>query len=90
MEMSKTIPNFELVDSEGSDTFTMIFNVEEEESAKTIELDINESEMKLNSPNYEFKYSFKTKQGYLIDSENVKAKFSKAKRTLALTFNKKK
>lgn len=87
MEMSKTIPNFDLQDS--GETFTMTFNVEEEESAKDIELDISESELKLNSKNYEFKYSFKAKVGYLVDPEKVKAKFTKGKRTLALTFTKK-
>lgn len=84
--MSKTIPNFELKD-EGA-TLTMTFNVEEEASAKDIELDISATQLKLNSANYEFKYDFKAKLGFEVDPEDVKAKFNKGKRTLALTFTK--
>jgi|LauGreDrversion4_2_1035121.scaffolds.fasta_scaffold34011_3 hypothetical protein len=84
--MSKTIPNFDLKD-DGS-TFTMTFNVEEESSAKDIELDISDTQLKLNSANYEFKYDFKAKLGFSVDPESVKAKFNKTKRTLALTFTK--
>jgi len=85
-EMSKTIPNFELRDEEGG--FTMTFNVEEEASAKDIELDISGTQLKLNSANYEFRYDFKAKLGFEVDPEDVKAKFNKTKRTLALTFKK--
>lgn len=67
----------------------MTFSVEEEESAKAIELDIHDTELKLNSPNYEFKYNFKLKLQCLVDPDTVKAKFNKPKRTLALTFTKK-
>ena len=85
-EMSKTIPNFDLKD-DGA-TVTMTFNVEEEQSAKDIELDISDTQLKLNSSNYEFKYDFKAKLGITVDPEDVKAKFSKVKKTLALTFTK--
>ena len=84
--MSKTIPNFDLKD-DGA-TVTMTFNVEEEQSAKDIELDISDTQLKLNSSNYEFKYDFKAKLGITVDPEDVKAKFSKVKKTLALTFTK--
>ena len=71
-------------------TVTMTFNVEEEQSAKDIDLDISEEKLQLNSQHYEFKYDFKAKGGYRVDPETVKAKFNKAKKTLALTFTKKK
>lgn len=87
MEIGKTIPNFELVEND-SQSFTMTFNVEEESSAKDIDVDISETELKLNSKNYEFKYDFKAKMNTAVDPETVKAKFSKPKRTLALTFTK--
>jgi PIH1 CS-like domain len=86
MEMSKTIPNFEITD-EGQ-TVTMTLNVEEETSAKDIDLDFSETILLLNSKNYELKYNFQTKGGYSVDPSSVKAKFNKNKRTLALTFTK--
>ena len=84
--IGKTIPNFDLV--EDAQSLTMTFNVEEELSAKDIDLDISETELKLNSKNYEFKYDFIAKGGYRVDAESVRAKFNKGKRTLALTINK--
>ena len=66
----------------------MTFNVEEESSAKDIDLDISETQIKLNSEHYEFKYDFKAKAGYSVNPETVEAKFNKGKRTLALTFTK--
>jgi hypothetical protein len=86
-ELSKTIPNYEMKEEGGK--VTMTFNVEEESSAKDIELDISETVLKLNSQNYEFKFDFKAKKGFSIDPEQVHAKFNKTKKTLALTFTKK-
>ncbi len=86
MEMSKTIPNFDIVD-EGQ-TVTMTLNVEEESSAKDIDLDFSETLLLLNSKNYELKYDFQAKGGYKVDPESVKAKFNKTKKTLSLTFTK--
>jgi len=85
--MGKTIPNYEM--AEDGTTVTMTFNVEEESSAKDIDLDFSETAIILNSKNYEFSYNFKAKGGYLVDPDSVKAKFSKAKKSLALTFTKK-
>jgi hypothetical protein len=67
----------------------MTFNVEEESAAKDIDLDFSDTTVLLNSKNYEFSYNFKVKNGFFIDPTSVKAKFSKVKRTLALTFTKK-
>lgn len=64
----------------------MILNVEEENSAKDIDLDISESMLKLSSKNYELNYDFKAKGGYLVQPDQVEAKFSKLKKTLTLTF----
>jgi hypothetical protein len=85
--MGKTIPNYEM--TEDGTTVTMTFNVEEESSAKDIDLDFSETAIILNSKNYEFSYNFKAKGAYLVDPDSVKAKFSKAKKTLALIFTKK-
>ena len=63
-----------------------IFNVSEEKSAKDIILDISDSEIKLNSDNYELSEKFKD---FKVDESTVKAKFSKKNGTLSLTINKK-
>ena len=55
--MGKTIPNYEMSQGEGN-TITITFNVEEEESAKNIDLDFSETTLILNSKNYEFTYNF--------------------------------
>ncbi len=68
---------------------TMTLNVEEESSAKDIDLDFSETILLLNSKNYELTYNFKIKQGFSVDPESVKAKFNKKNKTLALTFTKK-
>ena len=63
--IGKTIPNFDLVDNGA--TVTMTLNVEEESSAKDIDLDISETQLKLTSQFYELKYDFKLKGGYNIE-----------------------
>jgi hypothetical protein len=87
--MGKTIPNYELTQSEDGTTVTMVLNVEEELSAKDIDLDFSETTLLLNSKNYELTYNFKVKGGYCVDPESVKAKFNKSKKSLSLTFTKK-
>jgi hypothetical protein len=66
----------------------MTLNVEEESSAKDIDLDFSDTTVILNSKNYEFTYNFQNKHGYLVDPGSVKAKFNKSKKTLSLTFTK--
>ena len=44
---------------DGVEKVEFVFNVAEEKSAKDIDLDINESEIKLNSSNYELVEKFK-------------------------------
>lgn len=85
--VGKTIPNFTL--QEEGQTLTMILNVEDEASAKDIDLDFSETELKLNSANYELKYDFVKKKGFKVEPESVQAKFNKAKKTLTLVFQKK-
>jgi hypothetical protein len=84
--MGKTIPNYELKDE--GETVTMTLNVEEESSAKDIDLDFSDTTLLLNSKNYELTYNFKVKNGFLVDPNSVKAKFNKKQRSLALTFTK--
>ena len=84
--MGKTIPNYDIKDD--GETVTMTLNVEEESSAKDIDLDFSDTTLLLNSKNYELTYNFKNKNGFLVDSNSVKAKFNKKQRSLALTFTK--
>lgn len=62
----------------------LVITVEKESSAKEIDLDISEKELKLQSTNYELHYKFKSS----VDPESVAAKFNKTKKTLTLTINK--
>ena len=62
-----------------------IFQVDEETSAKAIQLDISANELKLDSPNYELHEKF---NDFSIDESTVKAKFSKKAGTLTLTIQK--
>lgn len=55
----------------------LVLDVDKETSAKNIDLDIAETELKLESPNYELRYKFE--KGVTVDSDSVKAKFSKTK-----------
>ena len=70
-EMGKTIPNYEMTQSEDGATVTMTFNVEEESTAKDIDLDFSDTTVILNSKNYEFTYNFQSKNGYLVDPGSV-------------------
>jgi hypothetical protein len=54
--MGKTIPNYEIKDE--GETVTMTLNVEEENSAKEIDLDFSQTTLLLNSKNYELTYNF--------------------------------
>jgi hypothetical protein len=71
---------------DGVEKVEYVFSVAEEKSAKDIDLDISESEIKLNSSNYELSEKFKN---FKVDEESVKAKFSKKNGTLTLTLDKK-
>lgn len=73
--MGKTIPNYTLKDE--GETVTMTLNVEEESSAKDIDLDFSETTLLLNSKNYELTYNFQKKQGFCVEPDSVIAKFSK-------------
>ena len=73
--MGKTIPNYEIKDE--GETVTMTLNVEEESSAKDIDLDFSDTTLLLNSKNYELTYNFKIKNGFLVEPNSVKAKFNK-------------
>ncbi len=84
--MGKTIPNYEIKDE--GETVTMTLNVEEENSAKEIDLDFSQTTLLLNSKNYELTYNFQKKNGFEVDPNSVKAKFNKKNKTLALTFTK--
>ena len=84
--MGKTIPNYDIKDE--GETVTMTLNVEEESSAKDIDLDFSDTTLLLNSKNYELTYNFKNKNGFLVDPNSVKAKFNKKQKILALTFTK--
>ena len=84
--MGKTIPNYDIKDE--GETVTMTLNVEEESSAKDIDLDFSDTTLLLNSKNYELTYNFKNKNGFLVDPNSVKAKFNKKQKNLALTFTK--
>lgn len=84
--MGKTIPNYEIKDD--GETVTMILNVEEESSAKEIDLDFSDTTLLLNSKNYELTYNFQNKNGFKVDPNSVQAKFNKKQKSLALTFTK--
>ena len=71
---------------DGVEKVEFIFSVAEEKSAKDIDLDISESEIKLNSSNYELCEKFKN---FKVNEESVKAKLSKKNGTLTLTLDKK-
>ena len=74
------------INVDGVEKVEFVFSVAEEKSAKDIDLDISESEIKLNSSNYELSEKFKN---FKVDEESVKAKFSKKNGTLTLTLDKK-
>ena len=61
----------------------LVIEVEKESSAKAIDLDVSETELKLSSANYALNYKFKGK----VDPDSVAAKFSKVQKTLTLTFD---
>lgn len=95
MEMQgsdKYRPNFEVQhlaadkDQDQCEKVQYVFHVQEESSAKDIEVDVSQSELKLSSAHYEFDEKFK---GFEVDESTVRAKFSKKKGTLTLTINKK-
>ena len=90
MEMQgsdKYQPNFTLthIEEDGVAKIQYVFQVPEESSAKDIEMDIKEDEIKLNSDNYEFNKKF---TDFLVDEDSIKAKFSKKAKTLTLTIDK--
>ena len=92
MEMQgadKYKPNFDMKHLEGEDgsagSVQFTFQVSEESSAKDIEIDVSETELKLSSANYELHERFKD---FSVDESTVKAKFSKKKGTLTLTIQK--
>lgn len=66
-------------------TIKLVFSVEKENSAKNIDLDVSERELKLESPNYEIRYKFL--KGVEVDPDSVTAKFSKKNHTLTLTLS---
>lgn len=80
-------PNFTLthIEEDGVKKIQYVFQVPEESSAKDIEMDIKEDEIKLNSDNYEFNKKF---TDFLVDEDSIKAKFSKKAKTLTLTIDK--
>ena len=97
MEMQgsdKYRPNFEMSHLPPQDTddendigsVQYVFQVSEESSAKDIDVDLSETELKLSSANYELHEKFKD---FSVDETSVKAKFSKKKGTLTLTIRKK-
>lgn len=61
----------------------LVFTVEKETSAKNIDLDVSEKEIKLESANYEMRYKFSN--NVQVDPDSVAAKFSKRNHTLTLT-----
>ena len=77
----KDVPNVtELVEE---DKLVLTILVEKEVSAKDIDLDVSESELKIKSEHYALSYRFKRR----VDPDSVNAKFSKAKKILTLTFD---
>ena len=90
MEMQgsdKYQPNFTLthIVEDGRQKIQYVFQVPEESSAKDIEIDVKEDEIKLNSDNYEFNKKF---TDFMLDDDSIKAKFSKKAKTLTLTVDK--
>jgi hypothetical protein len=77
----KDVPN--VTESVQDDKLVLTILTEKEGSAKDIDLDVSESELKLKSEHYALSYRFKRK----VDPDSVTAKFSKAKKTLTLTFD---
>jgi hypothetical protein len=61
----------------------LTIEADKESSAKDIDLDVSENELKLQSQHYGLNYKFKSK----VDPDSVIAKFSKVKKTLTLTFD---
>lgn len=90
MEMQgsdKYTPNFTVnhIEEDGHQKIQYVFEVPEETSAKDIEIDVKEDEIRLNSANYEFSKKFKD---FMLDDESIRAKFSKKAKTLTLTVDK--
>lgn len=77
----KDVP--EVAESNDGLKLALVIHVEKESSAKAIDLDVSQTELKLKSEHYALSYKFKVK----VADESVQAKFSKAKRTLTLTFD---
>ena len=77
----KDVPN--VTESVEEDKLVLSILVEKEVSAKDIDLDVSESELKIKSEHYALSYRFKRR----VDPDSVNAKFSKAKKTLTLTFD---
>mmetsp|Transcript_39400 Transcript_39400/g.51569 ORF Transcript_39400/g.51569 Transcript_39400/m.51569 type:complete len:90 (+) Transcript_39400:1170-1439(+) len=82
----KERPGFSVDYESDPNTIKLIFTVEKESSAKGIDLDVAENQLKLESPNYEIRYKFT--DGVTVDPDSVRAKFSKRAHTLTLTLTK--
>ena len=72
-----------VVETVENDKLILTIQTEKEVSAKDIDLDVSESELKLKSEHYGLNYKFKQR----VNADSVVAKFSKAKKTLTLTFD---
>lgn len=73
------------IEEDGVKKIQYVFEVPEESSAKDIEIDVKEDEIKLNSENYEFNKKF---TDFMLDDDSIRAKFSKKAKTLTLTVDK--
>ena len=68
------------------DAVKLVITMEKESSAKQVDLEVAETLLKLESPNYELRYKFQ--DGVTVDPDQVAAKFSKKSHTLTLTIGK--
>jgi len=84
----KEKPGIEADYESNPEAIILVITVEKENSAKLIDLEVAETQLRLESPNYELRYKFL--HGVTVDPDQVAAKFSKKAHTLTLTIGKEK
>lgn len=82
----KERPGIEADYESDPDSIKLVITMEKENSAKLVDLEVAETLLKLESPNYELRYKFQ--EGVTVDPDSVAAKFSKKAHTLTLTIGK--
>ena len=79
----KEKPSFTVNLNQESSQMVIVIEVQMEESAANIDLDVSETHLKLKSEHYELNEKLQAR----VDPDSIKAKFKKALKTLTLTLD---